>query len=86
MTDQRVCAAATTKQLCYAVYDDAGNNLNFRSLLKFKFYLTEDLMIKKSMQYGMSPYGLPPLFPRPTTPDPSIPHGDSSQVHSSYFD
>jgi hypothetical protein len=86
MIDQRVCAAATTKQLCYAVYDNAGNNLNIRSLLKFKFYLTEDLMIKKSMQYGMSPYGLPPQFPRPTTPDPSIPHRDSSQIHSSYFD
>jgi hypothetical protein len=41
----------------------------------------------KSMQYGMPPYGLPPQFPHPTTPgDPSTPHGDSSQVHSSCFD
>jgi hypothetical protein len=46
-TYQRACAAATTKQSCYAVYDDAGNNLNIRSLLKFKFYLTNDLRINE---------------------------------------
>jgi hypothetical protein len=39
------------------------------------------------MQYVMSPYGPPPQFPHPTTSDdPSTPHGDSSQVHSSCFD
>jgi hypothetical protein len=47
MTDQRACAAATTKQSCYVVYDDACNNLNIRSLLKFKFYLIDDLMINE---------------------------------------
>jgi hypothetical protein len=46
-TDQRACAASTAKQSCYAVYDDAGNNLNIHSLLKFKFYLTDDLMINE---------------------------------------
>jgi hypothetical protein len=44
MTDQRACAAATAKKSCYAVYDDTGNNLNICSLLKFKFYLTDDSM------------------------------------------
>jgi hypothetical protein len=28
-------------------YNDAGNNLNIRSLLKFKFYLTDDLRINE---------------------------------------
>jgi hypothetical protein len=45
--DQRACATATAKQSCYPVYDDAGNNLNICSLLKFKFYLTDDLRIKE---------------------------------------
>jgi hypothetical protein len=47
MINQRACAAATAKQSCYAVYDDTGNNLNIHSLLKFKFYLTDDLMINE---------------------------------------
>jgi hypothetical protein len=47
VTNQRACAAATAKQSCYAVYGDAGNNLNICSLLKFKFYLTDDLMINE---------------------------------------
>jgi hypothetical protein len=47
VTDQRACAAATVKQSSYAVYDDASNNLNICSLLKFKFYLTDDLRINK---------------------------------------
>jgi hypothetical protein len=47
VTDQRVCAADTAKQSCYAIYNDAGNNLNICSLLKFKFYLTDDLMINE---------------------------------------
>jgi hypothetical protein len=87
VTDQRVCAAATVKQSCYAVYDDAGNNLNICSLLKFKIYLTDDLRINEINAVCMSPYGPPPQFSRPTTPgDPLTPHGDSSQVHLSYFD
>jgi hypothetical protein len=45
--DQRACAAPTAKQSCYVVYDDTGNNLNIRSLLKFKFYLIDDLMINE---------------------------------------
>jgi hypothetical protein len=47
MTDQRACAAATAKQSYYAVYDDACNNLNIRTLLTFKFYLTDDLKINE---------------------------------------
>jgi hypothetical protein len=45
--DQRACAVATAKQSCHAVYDDVGNNLNIRSLLKFIFYLTDDLRINE---------------------------------------
>jgi hypothetical protein len=45
VTDQKACAAPNAKQSCYAVYDDAGNNLN--SLLKFKFSLTDDLKINE---------------------------------------
>jgi hypothetical protein len=47
VTNQRAYAAATAKQSCYTVYDDAGSNLNICSLLKFKFYLTDDLMINE---------------------------------------
>jgi hypothetical protein len=47
VTDQRACAVATAKQSCCTVYDDVGNNLNIHSLLKFKFYLTDDLMINE---------------------------------------
>jgi uncharacterized membrane protein YfhO len=35
------------EELCYAVYDDVGNNLYIRSLLKLKFYLTDDLRINE---------------------------------------
>jgi hypothetical protein len=41
------CAVTTAKQSCYAIYYDAGNNLNICSLLKFKFYLTDDLRINE---------------------------------------
>jgi hypothetical protein len=35
------------KKLCYGIYDDACNNLNISSLLKFKFCLTDNLMINE---------------------------------------
>jgi hypothetical protein len=47
VTDQRAYAIAIAKKLCYGMYDDAGNNLNIYSLLKFKFCLIDDLMINE---------------------------------------
>jgi hypothetical protein len=47
VTDQRAYAIAIAKKLWYGMYDDAGNNLNIYSLLKFKFCLIDDLMINE---------------------------------------
>jgi hypothetical protein len=47
VTDQRAYSSTIVKKLCYGIYDDESNNLNIRSLLKFKFCLTDDLMINE---------------------------------------
>jgi hypothetical protein len=47
VTYQRAYAIAIAKKLCYGIYDDAGNNLSIHSLLKFKFFLIDDLMINE---------------------------------------
>jgi hypothetical protein len=46
-TDQRSYSTTIAKKLCYGIYDDVGNNLNISSLLKFKFCLTDHLMINE---------------------------------------
>jgi hypothetical protein len=47
VTDQRSYSTTIAKKLCYEIYDDAGNNLNISSLLKFKFCLTDNLTINE---------------------------------------
>jgi hypothetical protein len=61
--------------------NDAGNYLQVCNFSNFQTILLNYVTID-FLQQGHTPYGLPPPFPHPTTPDdPSTPHVDISQVN-----